>query len=169
MSLTLEQAQQLLLIDRDNLDDECVRYASLMYDIGTECAISVSERDEAKMIVEQTYANLARQKRADAERNSIKLTEAKVEELVRTDDEYIEANNEYLEKKRNCDLWYSMRDSFASKGKMVVEVCNLFLAGYFGDKVIKSSESTEQVGYDSARKKLSEERNKKERSRRKTK
>lgn len=155
--LTLEEAQRLLLIDRDNLDTECSRYAEILFKIGTACAVAVSERDEAKLAVDQAYANSAQQIRITAERNSQKLTEAKVEELVKTSEEYIDANTDYLEKKLKADLWYSMKDAFASRGKMLVEVCNLFLSGYFGEKVVRGDVSVEEAGYKAARNKISKE------------
>lgn len=156
--LTLEEAQELLLIDRNNLDTECSRYSDVLYKIGTAAAIAVSERDEAKLSLDQAYANKAQQIRTQAERDSVKLTEAKIEEMVKTSEDYIDANTEFLEKKLQADLWYSMKDAFSGKGKMLVEVCNLFLAGYFGEKVIRGDKSVEEVSYKETRAKMKEER-----------
>jgi len=156
-NLTLEEAQRLLVIDRNNLDVECSQYSEILFKIGTACAVAISERDESKLALEQTYASSAQQIRTNAERNSTKLTEAKVEELVKMDEDYMNANAEFLEKKLAADLWYSMKDAFSGKGKMLVEVCNLFLAGYFSEKTVKSDASVEAVGYKQARGKIKEE------------
>lgn len=155
--LTLEDVRELTLIDRNNLDSECVNYAQILYSIGVEFAYAVSERDEAKKLVDEAHAEASMKYRERAERDSVKMTEARIEQKIKMNRTYVRAFEKYLAKKLDADMWGVARDSFAAKSRMLSETCSLFLAGYFGDKIIKSSNSAE-VGHTEIRRKLNEGR-----------
>jgi len=155
--MTLDEAKNALLINKNQLDTECINYAMILNQVGVEAAMAISERDEAKINMDKKYVEIAKTKREHAERTGEKITEAKLDQMVQNDIHYQEKQNIFLAAKLNADLWYAMKDSFSQRGKMIVELCSLYLSGYFGEVVVKNS-NAEETQYSTTKRRISVER-----------
>lgn len=128
---TLQDLQSGLTIDRDDLDSELAVQADMYYRVAEACALAASRRDEAKSTMEDELSRAASRARSAAAANDERATEAYVKEQAAKDKKFTDARNAYLRAKLEADLWSSMRDSYDAKGKMLREMAQLFIAGYF--------------------------------------
>lgn len=129
--LTLREAKALLLIDKYNLDDECINQSSVFSHVADQCAEAGSMSDCAKQLLAQTDADVAEKIRIKASEENIKLSEAKLQEQILLDERHQKAFSEYAEAKLNADKWYSMKEAFVQRSFMLKDLCGLFYAQYF--------------------------------------
>lgn len=113
--------------DRDALDDAIEEQAGLFLECADEFAMAVSRRDEAKSNMDQEFARACDRARKKAE----KTTEAGIKEAAQLDKKYIDAENGYRDAKLEADMAGSLRESFEMRGKMLREMAQLYIAGYY--------------------------------------
>jgi hypothetical protein len=158
MQITIEQAKELLMIDKHNLDQECMSQSDIFFRIEEQVAMAISLKDHAKENLTQVDANLAKEIRQAAETNSIKLTEAKIQELIVTDEKHSKAMQEAIKAKYESDMWMNMKEAFAQRSSMLKEMCNLYLAGYYVRDSVKAK--TDAIEYSQNRQLINERRKK---------
>lgn len=121
------ELKQHLRIDRNSLETELEAQADLFYEVCEHHARAISRRDELKTASEEQYALCA-----DAiRRGEDKVTEAHVKEQVSMDKDYLDACATFLEAKKLADLFAGLRDAFDQRGKMLRELAQLYLGGYY--------------------------------------
>jgi len=163
--LTLEEAKELLSIDKDNLDDVCLTHADIFDTVADKHARAVSERDFKKDELSKVHSDIAKKLRSDASEKGEKITEKGIEASILLDEDYIEANEEYLEAKLEADLWSIRKDSFLQRSSMIKRLCELYLAGYYTSSSIKGvEEAGGKIGHDKDREVLKSSRRKKRRT-----
>lgn len=125
------ELKQHLRIDRNNLETELEKQADLFYEICEEHTRAISRRDELEVTSKEQYALCADAVRRNAEDSGEKITEAYVKEQVAMDKDYLDATATYLEAKKLSDLFAGLRDAFDQRGKMLRELAQLYLGGYY--------------------------------------
>lgn len=121
--------------DRHALDEAIEEQAGLFLEVSEAFTLAVSRRDGAKSAMEQEFARAC----GRARRAEEKKTEAAVKEAAQLDRKYLEAEGEYLTAKQTADMASTLRESFDMRGRMLREMAQLYIAGYFqlssvGDK-----------------------------------
>ncbi len=135
-----------LLIDRNRLDEELEKQAEAFYEVCEAHAQAVSLRDELKTGTEEQYAISATKIRAEFEKGGERHTEAQVKEAVSMDKEYLDSCASYLDAKKLSDLLAGLRDAYDQRGKMLKELAQLYLGGYFTTTRIEGSASSIKEG-----------------------
>lgn len=127
--------------DRDALDDAIEEQAGLFLQASDEQATAVSRRDQAKSIMEEEFA--AACDRARRGRSEERKTEAAVKEAAQLDRQYKKADNEYRELKLAADLATALREAFDMRGKMLREMAQLYIAGYYQTNAVSGKDRKE--------------------------
>lgn len=120
-----------LLIDRNELETELEKQSELYYEVCEAHARASSRRDELKVAMEEQYAISADSIRRAAEEEKAKITEASIKEQVILEKDYLDATAAYLEAKKLAELYGGLREAFDSRGKMLKELAQLYISGYY--------------------------------------
>jgi hypothetical protein len=122
----MKELREKIKFDRDALDDAIEEQSGLFLEAADAHALAISDRDLAKSEMEQEFARAC-----DRARNGEKKTEAAIKEAAQMDKKYKAAEKRYLDAKLNADYSVSLRESFDMRGKMLREMAQLFIAGYY--------------------------------------
>jgi hypothetical protein len=150
---TIKEAQKLLIIDKNNLDNELVGQAEIYATIGLKVAEAVSERDHLKEQVEIIFADIAREFRESAE----KVTEGKVQEHVQLHPKYNAVKKDYLDAKKAAEEWMAIRDAFGQRVSMLKELCGLYSSEYWTRDSVKTK-AEKEVEYSGLRRRIKSSR-----------
>lgn len=121
-----------LQIDKNSLDDECMRQPVLYQELSEAHVNAVAERDTAKENVAVVDARLAEEYRTNA---TEKLTDKKTADLVSLDDRHRRAFTEWQEAAKKAAYLNTLVTAAEQRGKMLQELAKLYVAGYF-DRVV---------------------------------
>lgn len=133
----IAEFRDLLLIDKNRLDEHLQEQAEIFYRIADALAQAQSVRDKAKEDISITDAQLNLQFRKDLEEEGTKVTDAKINAMVQDDDEHHAAFNEYMDAKEQADKLSAMREAWMQRSYMLRELVGLFISGYFADQTLK--------------------------------
>ncbi len=157
--ITLEEARDLLTIDKHRLDDVCLTHANTFDDVADRHAQAVGDRDYAKDELSKVYAEVVSDLRKEAAKKDKKVTEKSLEAAAHLDDDHIKANEAYLEAKLEADRWSIKKDSFLQRSSMIKRLCDLHQSGYYTSRSVDSvTEKGEDLTADKGRKGMSEKR-----------
>lgn len=135
---TLEEAKELLLIDKHNLDIEVELQSTIADRIGEKMVEMESLRDAAKENVAVVDAQIADEIRREVEDAGNKITEGKLTQQVLIDDKHEKVMKKYLDLKKDTALWKILREDFVGRAFMVSQMCGLYESEYFSRESIKS-------------------------------
>lgn len=156
--ITLNQARELLLIDKHNLDEECITQPSISSSVGDQFITAKSIRDKAKKELAEVDALIAKELRLDADAKGTKLSEAKLQESIILDERHKSAFNIWAEANLTSERWENMKDSFHQRGFMLKDLCSLFYTAYFVKESVNVNKAAVEKETTDIRKKLQENR-----------
>ncbi|MCK5642276.1 MAG: hypothetical protein KAJ19_15830 [Gammaproteobacteria bacterium] len=157
--ITLEEARDLLTIDKNQLDEVCLTHANIFDDVADTHAQAVGERDYAKDELSKVYAEIISDLRQDAAEKGNKVTEKGLEAAAHLEKDYIKANEAYLETKLEADRWSIKKDSFLQRSSMIKRLCDLHQSGYYTSRTVESvGERGEDMVAEKGRKGMSDKR-----------
>mgnify|MGYP001350193815 CR=1 FL=1 len=151
--LSLEEARELLKIDKTNLDIQCATHSEIFQDISESRLIAMDIEDTLKTELEEVKARLATEIRVKAAESNEKITEASLMQQVIQKKEYKRKLAELAKAHTEANKWSIMRESFLQRGKMLREVVQLFSDGYFTDISVRSTDTSDGA-YIQARNKI---------------
>lgn len=157
--ITLEQAEELLLINKHELDDDCVTQSSIFHSIGDQFLTAKSIRDKSKKNLAEVDAVIAKELRLDADTKGTKLSEAKLLELIILDNRHKEAFAVWAEDNLIMERWENMKDSFTQRSFMLKEVCGLYYTNYYVRESININRAAVEKEAENVIKKLADHRN----------
>lgn len=159
-TITLQDLQPGLKIDRDDLDREIAVQADTYYRVADACTMALSRRDEAKLLMEDEASRAALRVRSDAAGKDEKITEAFVKEQSGRDRDFLEARTAYLKAKGEADAWTNMREAYEMRSKMLKELAELQIAGYYQASAVGGGRQRQvsDIAYESNRAALQRER-----------
>jgi hypothetical protein len=155
--IPLNEARDYLIINKNQLEEECLKQPELLFMIGENCAEAVSIRDELKELKDikwsEEFVKIKLQ-------TTSKLTDAMVKSMVDTSKEYYSLLMDYLEAKKVADDWIALRDSFYQRASMLKLLADFYLSGFRSNLEVKSSTvDFENQKYDTLKKKMRGEKN----------
>lgn len=157
--ITLKEARELLVIDKDQLDEVCLTHANIFDDVADRHAQAVGERDYAKDCLSQVYAEVISELRQEAAEKGNKVTEKGLEAAAHLDKGYLKANEAYLDAKLEADRWSIKKDSFLQRSSMIKRLCDLHQSGYYTSRSVDSvTEKGGDIAAEKGRKGMSEKR-----------
>ena len=156
---SITEFEQHLLIDKHHLDEAISHQSSLLYQVSSELALSLSVRDELKQHVDEAYAFISLGLRDEAAKSGTKITEDFIKQSVMTESTYTDVVKDYLSQKGYCDRVQALKDAFVARGYMIREMAGLWVAGYYADSAITTDSTTAQnARYEVARAAIAERR-----------
>jgi len=130
-----DSLSELLIIDRDQLDQELIEQSHYYMQISSKLAQAMEERDKLKdqvKILESSegtrFRNLLH------EESGKKPTESAVLECVKQSQRVIEAQNVHREMSRVVQDWQNLRDAWTQRSHSLKSLCDLYSADYFPSK-----------------------------------
>jgi hypothetical protein len=157
--ITFEEAEELLLINKHELDDDCVTQPSIFHSVGDQFLTAKSIRDKSKKNLAEVDATIAKELRLDADTKGTKLSEAKLQELIILDNRHKEAFAIWAEDNLISERWELMKESFSQRSFMLKDVCSLFYTNYYIRESIHISREAVEKETDNVKKKLADNRN----------
>jgi hypothetical protein len=133
---TLEQLEAMLIINRENLEEELLHQPQLFYEVSESHAEAMSKRDMAKHAADTMFADLGMQYRAT--HSTEKVTEAATERAVTADPTYVKQLDWYLKYKAESDKWGALQDAYAQRVSMLRDLIQLLVQGYWGTGITKT-------------------------------
>lgn len=128
--MTREEARGLLIIDKNRLDVVCETHASTYGDIAVSLANAINDRDALKDELETLYAEIDSSIRAEHSGEK-GWTEARIENVVAMDADYIEVKIKYNSLNAEVNEWAALKEAFSQRGYMIRELCEIYKTGYF--------------------------------------
>lgn len=128
----MAEFRNYLSIDKDNLTEAMAAQADLFFRVGEECAIAVSERDEAKERIATVDAEIGQSCRLkNGKKPEEKVTESGIKDQIQINTQHQQAFEAYAESKKRAEQFIALRDAFQERGRMLRDLGNLYGAGYF--------------------------------------
>jgi membrane-bound lytic murein transglycosylase len=128
----LEYFKRRLRIDEHALEVEWRDFPTLVSEIGEAAINAISDRDEAKIFLEETEAEVDKELREDAAASETKTTEKEIESQKKLDNRVRVANASFMKKKHAAALLQVLKDSFEQRSYALSKLTDLFLANYYG-------------------------------------
>jgi hypothetical protein len=117
-----------LQIDRDDLDSCLVDQPGYFYHVAEEVAQANARRDTLKLDLEEQTAVLDKEVRHNAQRDEEKITEAGIQNRLRTMPKIKELQRKYLDAKTEADSWAALKEAYQQRSFMLRELVALQLA-----------------------------------------
>lgn len=124
----IERQRKYLAIDRTDLDRCLMEQPEVYYHVSRAFTQAVAERDAFKLTLEERQAQADQDIRAAALRNDEKLTEASIQNKLKTMPEIQELRHEYMDKCKEADDWQALKEAFQQRSFMLRELVALFIA-----------------------------------------
>lgn len=139
---SIEYYRSLMVIDKNDLDNELEQHAVIYEQIGEQLATACALRDEAKDNTSRATAKAAHAIRQEFEANNEKISEAKINSLLPATKEVNAATQVQVHYKLEADNWSSLKEAWDARGKMLRELCHLYTAGYWQRQPVKEGKNT---------------------------
>ena len=139
---TVEEYRDCLAIDRDNLEGCLVEHAQMFFSISLKAVEAGSERDAAKLNVEQLQAELDGTTREELARNDGKVTETMVSNSIKSEPKMQKAQNKLQSAKVKAEQWAALKEAFYQRGYMMRELVQLTLKSMVMDNDVAGLERT---------------------------
>lgn len=153
MTYTLAQLEAKLRIDEHALDVALREQPDLVYAVSQQLALAISERDQAKLELEEQEAETAIDLREDAEANDEKITDKSVEAQVKADPSVQRLAKTFIKSKAEAAKWAALQEAYEQRSYALNKLVDLYLANYYGNfektggdyKNIKAKEVKEEL------------------------
>ncbi len=127
------------------LDKAVLQHSILYQKVHENYAIACSERDGLKKLLEEVYAQVSLKIREQANMEGKKLTEDLVKQMTLLDSDYQVVTTSWLDSKLDSELWGALKESYSSRGYMIKEIADLWMASYFATTSISNSKPVGEV------------------------
>ena len=131
MEENAEEFEQLLVIDKNDLDNVCAQQADIYYRIADRYSLARDEADLAKAELDIGNSKLALSFRQKAEKDGIKTTEGKISEAVLASSEHAAGQELLQQKQLEVARWGNLREAFTQRSQMIKILADLYSAGYW--------------------------------------
>ena len=126
-AVALRSYQKRLQIDRNDLDGELVIQAQVMFEVSEALTWAKAERDAIKQEMDEEAGII----KAQLFQEEPKLAGTKADALVKKDEGYMEIRKEKSEKDRIVGQWEAMVEAWKSRGYMLRQLADLYVANYY--------------------------------------
>jgi hypothetical protein len=148
--------QRHIPFDKNKLDDAIQEQSQLFLEVANGLANATSEKDGLKHELEDLEAELSQKLRKEYARKNEKFTENGLREEVSLKPNCLRLRKELTRAKSEADHWFALKEAFLQRSYMLKEQAALFIAGYFMQDSVKTSNERKVIekGYDTKRAKL---------------
>lgn len=142
--LTLSEAEGLLKLDKEQLDNVCQEQPEIFYRVAKMYTDMLNLKDGLKEELEQVEAEIAIQIRSDLEKLNKKVTEAQIKQLVYMSKKRQKVFEQYLQSKQEADTWGVLKDAFLQRANMIKVLADLHGQNYFNSACVSGKKVQEQ-------------------------
>jgi hypothetical protein len=135
----LADLRSKLGIDEHSLDMALREHPDLFYEVASQLALAVSNRDEAKLDLEEVEAEVDKELRRAAAINDDRTTEKEIESNKKIDKRVKIANDKLVKEKYNAAKWTALKDAYEQRSYALSKLVDLYLANYYSQNPEKSS------------------------------
>lgn len=125
---TLNECKEFLSIDRAELDECLTEQPEIYYHVSRSYVGAVAGRDELKLKLEEETARQDQELRAQALRKDEKLTEAALQNKLRTLPIIQKLQTEFLVSRQAAEDWGALKEAFQQRSFMLRELVALYIA-----------------------------------------
>lgn len=138
--ITIQEAKSLLKIDKNDLDEECIKHSDIYLEVGQMCAEAISRRDEKKELKEEAWA-----KEFIGIKSNTKVSDQQAKSMADYSDNYKEALREFLDAKKEAEEWIVIKEAWTARAAMLKYLCELYISGFYGVNVKVKSDKYEEI------------------------
>jgi hypothetical protein len=128
---TYEQLRELLVIDRNHLDDDLATNSQLLAEVHEQFADALDKKDSSAEILKGKDAEISLRIRASGE----KTTEDKIKAMILVDPEHRAQANFALACAKEAIRWQGLVKSYDSRGRALSALVELHKSGYWGSGI----------------------------------
>ncbi|HQJ56166.1 MAG TPA: hypothetical protein PLH46_00860 [Caldisericia bacterium] len=125
--LSFDELKKQLLINKNNLHEECFVFPEYFRMVAEKTAEAVSRRDFLKEEKEKLYAELF----INIKKSGEKVTDSTADSLTKSHPDYTQIVEDFLDAKKEVELWGALKESYYQKSQMLKILSDLFCTGYF--------------------------------------
>lgn len=152
--LTLEDARELLLIDKNELDVACAMQPQIFEEVAYGYSMAVSERDNIKEDMAVVDAEIAFEYRSNCDRTGTKITENKLKEEVQMHKKHKDMHEKYMRSRIKVDEFAAIKESFYQRVEMLKKLADLYAGKYWEVNTLKQHKGTKSLSAKGTRKLL---------------
>ena len=138
----LKHLELKLKIDEHALYIALREHPDLFYQVASELALAISNRDEAKQDLDEVEAEVDMELRKDAATSGEKTTETQIQSNKKLDKRVKAANDVLLEQRYNAAKWTALKEAYESRSYALSKLVDLYLANYFSSHEDKKTGAT---------------------------
>ena len=131
----LQKFEELVPIDKYNLDTLLQEHPDLFYRVSVAYEEAGASADQAKSYMDRLGAELDVEYRERMLKDGGKATDTAVKQAVANDPDMKAASEEFLDKRRLLGRWRALKDAYETRFKSMKELVQLYSSGYFSDAV----------------------------------
>lgn len=120
-----------LAIDKHQLDSELEKDAAYVQEVGDECALAGSKRDEMRLVRDEVLAELDVRFRGDAERSGTKVTEKSLQSQIDLSPEAQSVRRRYLQACEYADRLDVLARAYHIRAADIRALGELYKSGYY--------------------------------------
>jgi hypothetical protein len=135
----IKQLEQKLLIEDHALDIALREHPDLFYQVANALALAISERDEAKLALDEIEAEAAMAIRDEAAKYEEKITDKTVEMRVKTDAGVMKAARQFIQFKNEATRWTVLKEAYESRSYALSKLVDLYIANYYSSNEDKKT------------------------------
>jgi hypothetical protein len=135
------ELERFLRIDEDDLDSCLVSQPGYFYQVAEALAASNARRDTVKLRVEEVTAELDQSIRAEAANSDTKITEAGIQNQLRTLPRIKDLRQEYVEACAESERWAALKEAYHQRSYMLKELVALQLSQFYNLSVERGAVS----------------------------
>lgn len=155
---SLEELERGLAIDQHDMENVCRTHPELFYRVSRELVLAKSRRDQLQQHSKEIEAEVETDLRVAAESREGRVTDKAIEALRRGNPEVQRIRRELLDAELEVSRWEALKEAFTSRGFMIRDMIQLYLANYYGSDMDRNSRDVRSVDAAAARASLSERR-----------
>ena len=136
-----DEYRDRLRIDQNDLDKEVAQQPFIFMEVSERHVLAISRRDQLKDAMDMAAASLTLKLRNSED----KYTVAEIAATVATSPVCMKARSAYMAAADIVQQLYVVKESFAQRGYMLRELCNLYSAGYWGQSSVKGANTADRT------------------------
>lgn len=131
---TIGELEEGLRIDKDDLDKEVEQHPTLLYNVGLELEMAISQRDAAKQNIKEVESRVYLSLRKwEEDSEGKKVSEAQMSHLVTSHKDVLAANEDYEELAAKVGKLRALKEAYQARSAAMRDLVQLYLANYYSD------------------------------------
>jgi len=156
-SVSLEDLEHALKVDKHALDEMLERQSDLYYMVAKECALLESRHDAAYHKQKEVEAAVDQKIRSNLPLDE-KVTERDIEARRRTHPDVVESVSLLSDMKRDVAIWHALKEAWQQRSYVLKELVTLYVSAYYGDSTGRSTDRVKERDGDVGRRKMADAR-----------